>query len=269
MIRKSLTSLDFQAYNESVSKGLTAELLPKYPIKTDIVVKSAEDATVSIPPSMVPLEETNIPGKKVSLKIGEGDDEFVLKYKTDIVKYEDPFNPGKTLTMEVPHVDITDPKKLIDLMIHVTELYSVVREYGLSVLATYPTFTGPVEIKHTGPALAEKLMGIDGHAPFVYQQLEKAGKTQDDIDTAMATLDAEKTLAVIRNGVHYNAVKNFIAALKEIKEQLNKTSAATPTIHVADSQVEAVIHKTAAPEVRPISVGEPKKPTTNNADLIG
>lgn len=267
MIRKSLTGPDFQAYGESVSQGLTAELLPKYPIKLDMVANSTKDATISVAPSMASLEETNIPGKKVSLKLGEGDDELVLKYKTDFVKYEDPFNPGKALTMEVPHVDVTDVKKLLDLMIHVTELYSVVREYGLSVLATYPTFAGPVEIKHTGPVLAEKLMYVNGHAPFIFQQLENAGKTQDEIDTAMSALDSEKSLAVIRNGVHYNAVKNFIAALKEIKDQLNKVPAA-PTIHVADSQVEAVVHKTAAPEVKPISIGEPKKSNTN-ADLIG
>ena len=269
MIRKSLGQPEYEAYTESVKNGLASspKAFPVYPIKMDYLVKEATETAVSVAPVMADLEEINASAKKVDFKAGEGDSEFVLKYKTSIVKYEDPNEPGKFLTMEVPVIDMTDIKGFVNLMIQVAELSSMVREFGLSVLATHDAFTGSVQVPHTGPQLAEKLTGVDSHSAFTGTQLLHSGKTISEINEALKALDAEKSMALIKNAVYYNATKNYIVALKEIKEALEKTPA-TPVINVADSASEAVIVKTATPKVEQLITTEQKKPA-NPGNLIG
>lgn len=269
MIRKSLGQPEYEAYTESVKNGLASspKAFPVYPIKMDYLVKEATETAVSVAPVMADLEEINASAKKVDFKAGEGDSEFVLKYKTSIVKYEDPNEPGKFLTMEVPVIDMTDIKGFVNLMIQVAELSSMVREFGLSVLATHDAFTGSVQVPHTGPQLAEKLTGVDSHSAFTGTQLLHSGKTISEINEALKALDAEKSMALIKNAVYYNATKNYIVALKEIKEALEKTPA-TPVINVADSASEAVIVKTATPKVEQLITAQQKKPA-NPGNLIG
>ena len=262
MIRKSLGLNDFQSYQDEVRKGLEKkDALPKYPIRMDHVVHGTQQSGLSIAPSMATFEE--VPGfsKKVDFKAGEGETEFVLKYKTSSVKYEDPENPGKFINMEAPVLDMADINGFVDVLIKVSELYQMMREFGLAVLATHDAFNGPISIRNTGPQLAEKLTGIDGNAAYTVTQLSNAGKSQAEIIEAIKVLDSEKMVAVIRNAVHVNSVKGFIAALKDIKEQLTKQPAQQAVINVDDSPAEAVIHKVPAVQAEPIKVGNDVKPT--------
>ena len=268
-MRKTLTLRDFQNYEDEIKKGLEkSDALPKYPIVMGNVVKTgAATSGISLAPSMADLTEVPTTTKKVDVSFGTGENEFVLKYKTSKVTWQDPDNADKTLSMEIPMIDVNDIKGFVKLWRQVSELYSMMREFGLSVLATRGVFCGPVPIKHTGPQLAEKLTGIDGSTAFTVTQLKNAGKTQTEISDVLKAMDAEKSLAVIRNAVHYNSVRSFIGALKEIEEQLSKAPA-TPVINVADSPAEAVIHKVAAVQAEPIKVGEPAK-TEKNTDILG
>jgi hypothetical protein len=269
-VKKTLTLRNYQDYAEEVQKGLESSpaAMPKYPIRMGSIVKSGTTASgISLAPEMVEMEEVPGSTKNVNFKAGDGDKEFVLKYRTSVVKWDDPDNPGKSVTMEIPVVDMTDIKGFVKLWREVSELYSMMREFGLSVIATHNAFCGPVAIKHTGPQLAEKLTGTDGAAAYTVTQLKNAGKTQNEITDALKAIDAEKCMAVIRNAVHYNSLKSFIGALKEIEEQLAKAPSA-PVITVADSPAEAVIHKTSAIQAEPIKVGEPVKPE-KNTDILG
>lgn len=269
MLRKTLGQPEYEAYTESVKNALASspKAFPVYPIKIDYLVKTVTESAVSVPPSMADLEEVNASAKKVDFKVGEGDSEFVLKYKTSIVKYEDPNEPGKFVTMEVPVIDMTDVKGFVNLMIQVAELASMVREFGLSVLATHDAFTGSTQVPHTGPQLAEKLTGVENHSAFTGTQLLHSGKTMSEISEALEALEVEKSMSLIKNAVYYNATKSYIVALKEIKEALEKAPAA-PVINVADSASEAAIVKTATPKVEQITTAEKKKPA-NPGDLIG
>lgn len=256
---------DFQNYADETRKGLEKkDALPKYPIRMDHVVKGAGTTGLSVAPSMVSFEE--VPGfsKKIDFKSGDGETEFVLKYRTSSVKYEDPENPGKFITVEAPVLEMSDINGFVDVMIQIAELALMMREYGLAVLATHDAFNGPISIRNTGPQLAEKLTGVDGNAAYTVTQLKNAGKSQSEIIEALKVLDAEKMVSVIRNAVYVNSSKAYIAALKDIKETLAKQPTQQAVINVADSPAEAVIHKVPAVQAEPIKVGDDKKPTVTD-----
>lgn len=268
MMKKTLEFEDFQNYANEVRKGLEKkENLPKYPIKLDHVVQGATTSGITIAPEMIQFEEVPSASKPVNFKTGEGDNEFVLKYRTTAVRYEDPENPGKYLTMEIPVMDMADVNAFVDTLINVSELYQRLREFGLVVLATHSAFNGPVSIKHTGPQLAEKLTTVNGNAAFTVTQLKNSGKTLAEISDALKALNQQKQQALIRNAVYVNSTKSFITALKEVKEQLSKAPA-VPVINVADSPATAVIHTVPTVEAEPINVGTPKKPE-KETDILG